>query len=147
VNKLLSVAVAAIVSSAREPSGFRRIGAGAIAPAVLALWCVASWSPGATALTSVCEGATGTSTVTNIPQLFNLQCVEAIQIPGKPLQTFGSSAFVRKNGTTASYFLADRSNLGIDLINGTTLKFTKLLKPTAKDPAKGFLGQLIYRVA
>jgi hypothetical protein len=144
VNKLLSVAVAAIVSSARVLSGFRRIGAGAVAPAILALWCLASWSPGAVALTSACAGATGTSTVTNIPQLFNLQCFEAIQIPGNPLQTFGSSAFVRMSATTASYFLADRSNLGIDLINGSTLKFTKLLKPTAADPVKGFLGQLIY---
>jgi hypothetical protein len=82
--------------------------------------------------------------VSNTPALFNLQCMEAIQIPGKPLQTFGGSAFVRMSSTTATYFLADRSNLGVDLINGTTLKFIKTLKSPAGDPVGGFIGQLIW---
>ena len=68
--------------------------------------------------------------------------LQAIQIPGNPLQTFGGSTFLRTTSTTASYLLADRSNLGVDVINGSTLVFSKLL--TAKDAVGGFMGQLIW---
>ena len=80
-------------------------------------------------------------TTTATPALLYLQCYYAIPISGNPLQTFGGSTFVRKNSTTASYYLADRSNLGIDVINGQALKFTTTLKPSASTP---FIGQLIW---
>jgi hypothetical protein len=139
VNKLIvgDVAMAALVVSTRRLAGCRRISAAIMASAVLVLW-----SSGAMAATKSCLGATGASVTTTDPKLFNLQCMQQIQIPGKPLQTFGGSTFLRTTSTTASYLLADRSNLGVDVINGTNLAFSKLL--TAKDAVGGFLGQLIW---
>jgi hypothetical protein len=138
----LPVAIAANELPASVGFACRRILAGVVASAALALW-----SSGAMA--AACAGAAGASTSSITPTLFNLQCLQAIQIPGNPLQTFGGSAFLRTSATTASYFLADRSNLGIDVINGSTLKFTRTLKPpagtgTGKDPTGGFIGQLIW---
>jgi hypothetical protein len=139
VNKLIvgDVAMAAFVVSTRRLAGCRRISAAILASAVLVLW-----SSGAVAATKSCLGATGASVTTTDPKLFNLQCLQQIQIPGKPLQTFGGSTFLRTTSTTASYLLADRSNLGVDVINGSTLVFSKLL--TAKDAVGGFVGQLIW---
>jgi hypothetical protein len=139
VKKLIdrAGAIAAIVGAARP--GWRRLLAAVLAPAVLALW-----SSGAMA--TACSGLPGTSAVTPIPQLLYLQCYRAIPISGNPLQTFGGSAFLRTNATTASYYLADRSNLGIDIIDGQGLKFSRLLKPSAADPVGGFIGQLIWTV-
>jgi hypothetical protein len=48
-----------------------------------------------------CEGTAGTSAVTSNPTQLNLQCMQPIFIPGQLLQTFGGSALVRTNGTTA----------------------------------------------
>jgi hypothetical protein len=124
----------ALVMAVRRPSGCRRISAAIVASAVLALW-----SSGAMAASNACLGAAGTSAVTATPDLFYLRCYQAIQIPGNPLQTFGGSTFVRKNSTNASYYLADRSNLGIDIINGQALKFTKTMTPSTP-----FIGQLIW---
>jgi len=139
VNNLIigDVAMAALVVSTRRLAGCRRISAAIMASAVLVLW-----SSGAMAATKSCLGATGASVSTTDPKLFNLQCLQQIQIPGNPLQTFGGSTFLRTTSTTASYLLADRSNLGIDVINGSTLVFSKLL--TAKDAVGGFVGQLIW---
>jgi hypothetical protein len=137
VNKSIvgDVARAALVMATRRLSGCRRISAAIIASSVLALW---SW--GAMAATSeACHGAGGTSAVTGKAALLYLQCYQAIAISGNPLQTFGGSTLVRKNSTTASYYLADRSNLGVDIINGASLKFTKTMTPSAP-----FIGQLIW---
>jgi hypothetical protein len=141
LNKLIvgGVAMAALVMAARWLSDCRRVFAAIIVSVVLALW-----APGAMAASNACLGATGASVSTNDSKLFNLQCLQQIQIPGKPLQTFGGSTFLRTSATTASYLLADRSNLGIDIINGTSLVFTRLL--TAKDAVGGFTGQLIWTV-
>jgi hypothetical protein len=130
-----------LVVSARRLSGYRRISAAIAASAVLALW-----SPGAMAASEACRGAGGTSAVTGTAALLYLQCYYAIPISGNPLQTFGGSAFVRKNASTASYYLADRSNLGIDVVDGQGLRFTRLLKPSTADPVGGFIGQLIWTV-
>ena len=127
----------ALVMAARRLSGCRRVSAAMVASAVLALW-----APAAMAATNACQGAAGTSVSTTNTKLFNLQCLQQVQIPGKPLQTFGGSTFLRMNSTTSSYLLADRSNLGIDVINGNSLIFSKLL--TAKDAVGGFIGQLIW---
>jgi hypothetical protein len=128
-------AIAAIVGPALP--GWRCLLAGALAPAVLALW-----SSGAMAASSDCVGAaTGTSAVTNTPSFLYLQCYKPIQIPGNPLQTFGGSALIRTTATTASYYLADRSNLGVDVVNAQLFKFTKTMTPLASSP---FIGQLIW---
>jgi hypothetical protein len=115
------VAMAASVMAMRRLSGCRLIGAAVVAWAALALW-----APGAMAVSDACRGAGGTSAVTptSTPALLYLQCYQAIPISGNPLQTFGGSAFVRKNATTASYYLADRSNLGIDIVDGQALRFS-----------------------
>jgi hypothetical protein len=84
--------------------------------------------------------------VTGTAVLLYLQCYQAIPISGNPLQTFGGSAFMRKNATTASYYLADRSNLGIDVVDGQGLRFLRLLKPSTTDPVGGFIGQLIWTI-
>jgi hypothetical protein len=81
-------AIATIVGPALP--GWRRLLAGAIAPAALALW-----SSGTMAASSDCVGATGTSAVTPTPGFLYLQCYKSIQIPGNPLQTFGGSALIR----------------------------------------------------
>jgi hypothetical protein len=128
-----------LVGSARRFSGCRRIFAAIAASAALALW-----SSAAMAASNACRGANGTSAVTGTPTLLYLQCYVAIPISGPPLQTFGGSTFLRKNATTASYFLADRSNLGIDVVDGQGLRFTRLLKPSTADPVGGFIGQLIW---
>jgi hypothetical protein len=137
------VAMAASVMAMRRLSGCRLIGAAVVAWAALALW-----APGAMAVSDPCRGAGGTSAVTptSTPALLYLQCYQAIPISGNPLQTFGGSAFVRKNATTASYYLADRSNLGIDIVDGQALRFSRLLKPSTTDPVRGFIGQLIWTV-
>jgi hypothetical protein len=127
-------AVAAIVGPALPE--WRRLLVGAIMPTVLALW-----SSGAMAASADCAGATGTSTVTGTPAFLYLQCYKPIQIPGNPLQTFGGSALIRTNATTASYYLADRSNLGVDVVNAQLFKFIKTMTPPASSP---FIGQLIW---
>ena len=143
VNKSFVAGVAiAAMSSGRVISGARRVLAGAVASAVLAMWCLALGSQGAMAVTKACEGATGNSVVTGTPAFLYLQCYKAIQIPGNPLQTFGASALVRTNSKTKSYYLADRSNLGIDVVNGETFTFTKTVTPTSP-----FIGQLIWASA
>ena len=133
------VAMGALVMAVRRLSGCRRVPAAIIVSAVLALW-----SSGAMAASNACRGAAGTSAVTGTAALLYLQCYYAIPISGNPLQTFGGSTFVRKNATTASYYLADRSNLGIDIVDGQALRFSRLLKPSAADPVGGFIGQLIW---
>jgi hypothetical protein len=133
------VAMGALVGAVRRLSGCRRVSVAIIVSAVLA-----AWSSGAMAASNACRGAAGTSAVTGTAALLYLQCYYAIPISGNPLQTFGGSTFVRKNPTTASYYLADRSNLGIDIIDGQALRFSRLLKPSAADPVGGFIGQLIW---
>src|ERR1700760_265819 len=112
----------ALVSAVRRLSAGRRVSPAIVACAVLALW-----APGAMAATNACRGANGASVSTSDPKLFNLQCLQQIPIPNKPLQTFGGSTFLRTSATVSSYLLADRSNPGIDIVNGNTLVFSKLL--------------------
>ncbi len=109
-----------------------------------------------------CAGTAGTSAVTSNATQLNLQCMQPIFIPGHPLQSFGGSELVRTNGTTAFYYLADRTNLGIDVVNATNMTYTRRLVPPAgagtailnsigaitgyrgQDPTGGFLGATIY---
>jgi hypothetical protein len=125
---------------------------------------IAMSSSGAMAVVG-CAGTAGTSGFTSNPAQFNLQCMQPIILPTTlhPLQSFGGSELVRTNATTAFYYLADRSNLGIDVINATNMTYVKTMKPTTtgtstpilnsigaitgykgKDPTGGFIGASIY---
>lgn len=58
------------------------------------------------------------------PTTGHTRCVKAITIPGNPLQSFDISWVDPKR---AEYFLSDRANFGIDIINTQTLKFERTL--------------------
>jgi hypothetical protein len=60
------------------------------------------------------------------------KCVTAIPIPGTPLRSFDISWADAK---THTYFLGDRSNAGIDVIDGKKLKFITTIK--------GFVGVVL----
>jgi hypothetical protein len=55
---------------------------------------------------------------------FQTKCVTAIHIPGNPLRSFDISWV---NPDRAEYYLADRSNSGIDIIDTKTLKFKRTI--------------------
>jgi hypothetical protein len=63
------------------------------------------------------------------PDNTQTQCVTAITIPGNPLTSFDISWV---NPNRMEYYLADRSNFGIDIINTETLTFSRTIG--------GFLG-------
>src|SRR4029077_2407536 len=52
------------------------------------------------------------------------KCLTAVQIPGNPLRSFDISWV---NPDRAEYYLADRSNAGIDVIDTRTLKFKRTI--------------------
>jgi hypothetical protein len=140
--------------------GCRNVLAGAFASAVM----IAMSTSGAMAIVG-CAGTAGTSGFTSNPVQLNLQCMQPIILPTTlhPLQSFGGSELVRTNSTTATYYLADRSNRGIIVVNATNMTFVKTMMPTTtgtstpilnsigaitgysgKDPTGGFMGQSIY---
>jgi hypothetical protein len=65
-----------------------------------------------------CGGPAGT------PAPTQTKCLTAVAIPGNPLRSFDIS-FVNPN--RAEYYLADRSNSGIDIIDTQTLKFKRTI--------------------
>ena len=80
------------MSKLRNLLGCRKTLAGAFAVAAMA-----AMTSGAMAVTlgpPPCSGAAaGTSTITNVPAQLYIQCQGSIAIPGKPLQSFGDSAY------------------------------------------------------
>src|SRR6202163_1503729 len=52
------------------------------------------------------------------------KCLTAVSIPGNPLRSFDISWV---NPDRAEFYLADRSNLAIDIIDTETLKFKRFL--------------------
>src|SRR5262249_8896727 len=52
------------------------------------------------------------------------KCLTAVQIPGNPLRSFDISWV---NPGRSEYYLADRSNAGIDIIATNTLKFQRTI--------------------
>jgi hypothetical protein len=82
----------------------------------LALFGAVSLAPIAAAAPP-CEGP-------GAPTTTQTQCVTAILIPGQPLQSFDIS-FV--NPQRAEYYLADRANAGIDVIDTKTLTFKRTI--------------------
>ena len=114
------------MSRIRKLLGCRKVLAGTFASAVM----FGMSTSGALAVVG-CAGTAGTSAVTSNPTQLNLQCMQPIFIPGHPLQSFGGSELVRTNGTTAFYYLADRSNLGIDVVNATNMTYKTRMVPPA----------------
>src|SRR5215475_520900 len=58
------------------------------------------------------------------PTTTQTKCLTAVQIPGNPLQSYDISWV---NPDRAEYYLADRSNAGIDVINTQTLTFKRTI--------------------
>jgi hypothetical protein len=77
-------------------------------------WLMAS-SPAAAA---ACQGPPGS------PAPTQTKCVTAIAIPGNPLRSFDISWVSIDRG---EYYLADRSNAGIDVIDTKTLTFKRTI--------------------
>jgi hypothetical protein len=145
------------MSRLQELLGCRKVLAGAFASTVM----IGMGTSGALAAIG-CAGTAGTSAVTSNPTQLNLQCLQPIFITGHPLQSFGGSLLVRTNATTAYYYLADQSNLGIDVVNATNMTYkTRLVPPSGagtpilnsigaitgykgQDPTGGFMGSVIY---
>src|SRR3984893_7976312 len=87
---------------------------GTVATALLGAASLVS-SPAAAA---PCQGPAGT------PAPTQTKCVTAVAIPGNPLRSFDIS-FV--NPDRAEYYLADRSNSGIDIIDTHSLTFKRTI--------------------
>jgi hypothetical protein len=145
--------------SGENLAGCRKALAGAVASAAL----IAMSTCGAMAVG--CAGTQGTSGFTSNPNQFNLQCMQPIILPTTlhPLQSFGGSELVRTNPTTATYYLADRTNRGIIVVNAQSMVYKTIMKPTTtgvstpilnsfgaitgykgKDPTGGFMGAAVY---
>src|SRR5215510_2320298 len=58
------------------------------------------------------------------PTTTQTKCLTAVQIPGNPLRSFDISWV---NPNRAEYYLADRSNAGIDVINSQTVMFKRTI--------------------
>ena len=58
------------------------------------------------------------------PTTTQTKCLTAVQIPGNPLRSFDISWV---NPDRAEYYLGDRSNAGIDIIDTQTLKFKRTI--------------------
>jgi hypothetical protein len=58
------------------------------------------------------------------PATTQTKCLTAVQIPGKPLQSYDISWV---NPKRAEYYLADRSNAGVDVIDTNTLTFKRTI--------------------
>ncbi len=72
---------------------------------------------GALTASAACQGP-------GAPTTTQTKCVTGILIPGKPLQSYDIS-FVDPD--RAEYYLADRSNAGVDVIDTRTLKFKRTI--------------------
>jgi hypothetical protein len=73
---------------------------------------------------AIASGAYAACTGPGAPSDTQTQCKTAVQIPGAPLRSYDIS-FV--NPDRAEYYLADRSNASIDIIDTRTLTFKRFL--------------------
>jgi len=87
---------------------------GTVATALLG---AASLVPSSPASAAGCQGP-------GAPTTTQTKCIKAIRIPGNPLQSYDIS-FV--NPHRAEYYLGDRSNAGIDIIDTRTLTFKRTI--------------------
>src|SRR6266699_5426789 len=95
---------------------FSRTPLAAILAAPALLWAGALAMSG-TALAGPCTGP-------GAPTTTETKCLTAVQIPGHPLRSYDISWV---NPHRAEYYLADRSNAGIDIIDTRTLTFKRTL--------------------
>ena len=80
----------------------------------LAVVVVASTLFGAVTLATSGAALAGPCTGPGAPTTTQTKCLTAVQIPGNPLRSYDISWV---NPNRAEYYLADRSNAGIDIIN------------------------------
>jgi hypothetical protein len=73
---------------------------------------------------SVSGPAVAACTGPGAPSSTQTKCLTAVQIPGKPLQSYDISWV---NPARAEYYLADRSNAGIDVIDTRSLMFRRTI--------------------
>ena len=90
----------------------------------LATLLVASMLFGAVSLATSGAALAGPCTGPGAPTTTQTQCLTAVQIPGNPLRSYDISWV---NPDRAEYYLADRSNAGIDIINTLNLTFKRTL--------------------
>jgi hypothetical protein len=85
--------------------------------AATALLGAASLVPASPAFAAPCTGPGAPSTT-------ETKCLTAVLIPGNPLRSFDISWV---NPSRAEYYLGDRSNAGIDIVDTQTLKFKRTI--------------------
>jgi hypothetical protein len=90
----------------------------------LATILVASMLFGAGSLATSGPALADPCTGPGAPTTTQTQCLTAVQIPGNPLQSYDISWV---NPDRAEYYLADRSNKGIDVINTHNLTFKRTI--------------------
>ena len=90
----------------------------------LATLLVASMLFGAVSLATSGAALAGPCTGPGAPTTTQTKCLTAVQIPGNPLQSYDISWV---NPDRAEYYLADRSNAGIDIINTHNLTFKRTI--------------------
>src|SRR5207253_1002664 len=78
----------------------------------------------AAALLAIPGAALAACTGPGAPTNTDTRCLTAVQIPGNPLRSFDISWV---NPERAEYYLADRSNAGIDIIDTKSNTFTRRL--------------------
>ena len=87
---------------------------------------------GAASLAAMGAAAAAPCTGPGAPTTTDTQCLTAVQIPGLPLRSFDISWVNPQRG---EYYLADRSNAGIDVIDTHSLTFKRTIG--------GFVGVLL----
>ena len=76
------------------------------------------------AISLASTGANAACTGPGAPSDTQTKCLTAVQIPGNPLRSFDISWV---NPGRSEYYLADRSNSGIDIINTNTITFQRTI--------------------
>src|SRR5712671_4343879 len=84
------------------------------------------------AISLAATGAFAACTGPGAPTNTQTRCLTAVQIPGNPLRSYDISWV---NPDRAEYYLADRSNSGIDIIDTRSLTFKRRLP--------GFIGVVL----
>ena len=90
----------------------------------LATLLVASTLFGAVSLATSGVALADPCTGPGAPTTTQTKCLTAVQIPGNPLRSYDISWV---NPDRAEYYLADRSNKGIDVINTHNLTFKRTI--------------------
>ena len=90
------------------------------------------------AFLAVSGAAFGACTGPGAPTNTETKCLTAVQIPGAPLRSYDISWV---NPQRAEYYLADRSNAAIDIIDTRKLSFNRFLDGSAGNKGKSvFVG-------